>query len=168
VAENDPPTTEGQAPRPLFRALASLSAADLLATLRAAAVLSAAELGIRTVPISRLSGWFGVPLDLEAGAGPPTDTGEALAGRRQLWAQMSPGEQRYVEAVTRVLRRWPFGDGRCLRRSLALGHGLRRRGTVMRIGVARQDGDVEAHAWIEVGGVSVGDDPRFAAFGAER
>lgn len=156
----------GRRPLPLREALSLLSWPERVATVRAGLLVSAVELGVRAIPISRLGRLLGVPLDL--GPSSASVGAEAQTARDDLWERLASEEQRGVEAVARVLRRWPFGDGRCLRRSLAVGHVLRRRQPVMRIGVASEDGDLLAHAWIEVAGVAVGDDPRYLPFEATR
>ena len=49
-----------------------------------------------------------------------------------------------------------YGSERgCLRRSLVMGHVLRRHDPVLRIGVRRTDGGFSAHAWVEVAGEAV-------------
>jgi len=49
----------------------------------------------------------------------------------------------------------------CLPRSIALQHFLQRHGhpAVLRIGVRKEGGRLRAHAWVEVGGELVDDDP---------
>ena len=53
----------------------------------------------------------------------------------------------------------------CLRRSLALGWLLRRRGlpAQLRVGVGKDDGRTHAHAWVELAGRVVNDHPAVAA-----
>ena len=87
----------------------------------------------------------------------------------------SNGDSRLIAAVvTRVGGALPWGP-RCLERSLVLGYLLRRRGhdAQLKIGVRKRDSatldrsgtvsGIEAHAWIEVGGAVVGDDPGVAS-----
>jgi hypothetical protein len=59
-----------------------------------------------------------------------------------------------------VLRHWPFGDT-CLRQALVGGHRLRRLNPTLHVGVAKQGGEVRAHAWLVVAGVVI--DPLYAA-----
>ena len=64
-------------------------------------------------------------------------------------------------AVTRAARYGLFRP-RCLVRALAIQRMLRRHGIVagqINIGVRTRDGAFQAHAWVEVGGVVVGDTP---------
>jgi hypothetical protein len=68
--------------------------------------------------------------------------------------------------VARVMDVWPLGAGPCLRSSLVLGHLIRDRDPVLRLGVARVGHRLRAHAWIEVDGVPVNDPEGFLAFGA--
>jgi hypothetical protein len=78
-------------------------------------------------------------------------------------------------AVNRVGARRLLG-ARCLPRALAAHLMLRRRGIVSRLclGVAREDGALAAHAWVEVGdagivgGEEAGRFTRLAEFGAVR
>lgn len=55
-----------------------------------------------------------------------------------------------------MVAHWPFGRGPCLRQSLVIGHLLRSRQPVLRLGVGEVDGRVMAHAWIEFSGTSIG------------
>ena len=52
------------------------------------------------------------------------------------------------------MRRWPFGTGVCLRRSLVIGRCVRRLRPTLRIGVARHGTGIGAHAWLEVPGAT--------------
>jgi hypothetical protein len=75
---------------------------------------------------------------------------------------------RWAEAIRRVSGR-PYG-GTCLDRSVLLWFLARRHGLParIRVGVADDGGDVVGHAWIEIDGRVVNDDPsvaeRFAVF----
>jgi hypothetical protein len=107
------------------------------------------ELGLRLTTLPRLASWLGVPLDTgRRDAPPPEVTAEHLTA-----SQLAR-----LAAVGAVYSRWPFGDT-CLRRALAVGHTLRSRKPVLRVGVTRQGGAVRAHAWIEFDGESLGSDP---------
>ena len=64
-------------------------------------------------------------------------------------------------AVTRAASYGVFRP-QCLVRSLAIQRMLRRRGvsgSTIRIGVRLRDGEFNAHAWVEIGGVVIGDSP---------
>jgi hypothetical protein len=104
-----------------------------------------AEVGIRSQPLPRVVGWFGLRL-----TGPPS----APCGRRVTGRQL-----RRWRVVEMLMRHWPFGDraGLCLRRSLLLGWVLRDRDPLLRVGVGRIDGTVTAHAWLEFEGSTLGD-----------
>jgi hypothetical protein len=106
------------------------------------------EAGLRTMPLPRLARLLGAPLDVSELTAP--------AGRPEL----GPGELRRERAALRVLRHWPWGDT-CLRRALVVGGRLRRLHPVLRVGVAKMDGRVCAHAWLEIDGASL--DPSGAA-----
>ena len=115
-----------------------------LVVLLAVAVLI--ELGIRSVRLPRLAGWLGVRLH-----GEPT----AASGWRATAKQ-----RRRRRIIEMLARHWPVRDAEswCLRRSLLLGWVLRDRSPLLRIGVARRDGDVTAHAWLELEGGQIGAD----------
>lgn len=81
-----------------------------------------------------------------------------------------PADIRALGALTDLAaRRSPF-PATCLTRSLLLQWMLRRRGVAaeLRIGVRLAQGALDAHAWVEVAGEPVNDDPdiagRFAPF----
>lgn len=118
----------------------------------AVVVAAATEAGLRVMRLPRLAALLGAPLglDQEAPLMPP-DGGTA---------RLSVAERRRLRAAWRVLRHWPFGDT-CLRRALVSGHVLRRRKPVLRVGVAKIEGRIQAHAWLEIDGVSL--DPVGAA-----
>lgn len=106
------------------------------------------EVGLRTLPLPRLARLVGAPLDVTprgpAGGRPDLD-GRALRRER---------------SAVRVMRHWPWGDT-CLRRALVVGQRLQWLRPVLRVGVAKLDGEVSAHAWLEVGGAAL--DPSGAA-----
>lgn len=82
------------------------------------------------------------------------------------WAMAEPDGHRlslweahlHANRLDRACARWPF-EVRCLQRSLVLVWLLRRRGLqgAMRIGIARPAYGLVAHAWVEAGGVAIGD-----------
>jgi hypothetical protein len=78
-------------------------------------------------------------------------------------ARLEMAVRRAALALDRALRRGPLRPS-CLVRALALADLLARRGVpdgLVRIGVRRGDGRViDAHAWVELDGRVVGDDPR--------
>ncbi|MBK8025736.1 MAG: lasso peptide biosynthesis B2 protein [Chloroflexi bacterium] len=65
---------------------------------------------------------------------------------------------RMARMVNAAARRSPY-KANCLKRSLALWWLLRRRGidSELRIGVRKKDNALQAHAWIELGGVVLND-----------
>ena len=70
--------------------------------------------------------------------------------------QLSARDHRVVRCTRRVMRRWPFCEGTCLRQSLIVGFALRRHGPRLRLGVARSGGAFGAHAWLDVCDASIG------------
>jgi len=120
----------------------------------ATGVMVVVEVGLKLVSLSRLARWMGVPLATDQ-APPP------VAGPDDLGI-LTGDEQRAYWALGWVLARWLY-DGTCLRRALALGWFLRRRGPVLRLGMIDDAGPV-AHAWIEIEGRAFNAQPVTATF----
>lgn len=117
---------------------------DLGRTAVAFLLAAVVEVGLHTLRLPRLSRLLGVPLDID----PQRDievTAPVIVPR---WAR------RRLRATRRALRYWPFGDS-CLRLALVGGCLVRRLDPVLRIGVAKHDGEFKAHAWLEIGGLSL-------------
>lgn len=102
-----------------------------------AAVIEAA---VRVVPLPVVARLAGVSL-----AAPDSRDGVEVPA-------LNVTERRAVWLAHAVMQRWPFGGGTCLRRSLIIGHLLRRHAPSLRIGLAREGGPVGAHAWPEIPG----------------
>lgn len=102
------------------------------------------EVGLRTVRLPHLARLLGVPLDTSAQQDVAI-TEPVIVPR---WAR------RRLSAARRALRHWPLGDS-CLRVALVGGCLVRRLDPVLRIGVARHEGEIKAHAWLEIGGLSL-------------
>lgn len=117
---------------------------DIALTAAALALAVVVECGLRLLRLPRLSRLLGVPLDTSGQR--EVDGADPVIVPR--WAR------RRLRCARRALRHWPFGDS-CLRLALVGGCLVRRLDPVLRIGVAKQDGRVRAHAWLEVGGVSL-------------
>jgi hypothetical protein len=98
------------------------------------------EVGLRLGSLPRLARRLGVPLAAEHA----DDT-----ARRAV--RLDARAQRDWRAVGRVMRHWPGDTGTCLRTALVGGFVLRRLGPRLRIGVAKVEGRVQAHAWLEIG-----------------
>lgn len=113
---------------------------ELLTAVHVLSVMILVELLIRWVSLPHLSDLLGVRVNLE-----PPDGDAVQIGLGEL----PPRAARQVRCARRVAGIWPFGDGPCLRRSLVVGHLLRRHGAALRLGVA-DDGDLPAHAWVEI------------------
>ena len=128
-------------PQILLHRVAATMPAEVLITL---VVASRVELALRRHTLSQLATASG--LRLATGDGPVRGQrpGDSLLPR---WAV------RRIAVVEAVMRRWPFGqpDARCLRRSLVLGHRLRRADPALRLGVRRTVNGLTAHAWLEFG-----------------
>src|SRR5690606_32511766 len=108
---------------------------DVVAAL---ATVTAVEIGLRATTLPRLASWLKVPLSTEN------------ASESRDVPVLSPVERRRVRAALRVTRHWPFGDA-CLRQALVIGRRLRRRRPLLRVGVAKIDGQIRAHAWVVIG-----------------
>lgn len=117
---------------------------DLARTAMALALAVVVEVGLHTVRLPVLARVLGVPLDTDA---PRQDevTEPVIVPR---WAR------RRLTAARRALRHWPFGDS-CLRVALVGGCLVRRLDPVLRIGVTKHEGEIKAHAWLEIGGLSL-------------
>jgi hypothetical protein len=128
---------------------------EILVTLHAMAVLAFVELLIRWVRLPRLAHLLGVRLDF----GPVPANIERLRVD-----ELSPRVRRQVRCAARATAFWPIGDGPCLRRSLVIGHLLRRHGAAVRLGVAGAGEAILAHAWVEIDGRPIEDVSAFDAF----
>jgi hypothetical protein len=127
------------------------SPADLWVFTQAWVLLLIADLGLRTFPFARLDRWL-----TPAVQGRKAD--EATVGRL-VWA-------------TAAAARHHLYPMRCLPQAFCLRRLLRRHGIAadLKIGVARQDGALAAHAWVEREGRPVGEasaiEQRFATLGS--
>jgi hypothetical protein len=115
------------------------TAADLWAFTQAWVLLLVADAGTRTLPFARLDRWLA-----PAVKGPAE---EAAVGR-MVWA-------------TAAAARHHLYPMRCLPQALCLRRLLGRHGIAaeLKIGVARQDGELAAHAWVEREGRPLGESP---------
>lgn len=112
-----------------------------------------AEVGLRVLPLRQLSRLLKVGYSA-ASPLPEPDRAADL--------QLPPWAFTRLRTVSTVMRRWPV-DGTCLRHSLIAGQRLRRLSPELVIGVRRtEQGAVEAHAWLQIGGVSL--DPASETF----
>lgn len=98
------------------------------------------ELGLRFLSLSRVCALLRIHLGVDG-----------LAPVHAQLATLSDSERRRIALVHRILARVPW-DGRCLRRSLLIGHVLRHKHPVLRLGTVRRDGTLVFHAWVEVDG----------------
>ncbi len=127
----------------------SASPSRLMALLQCGALMSAAELAVRFVPIERAASWFGATLSFTQPE-PPDERVPVLLARR---------ERLSLSVLSRLARHWPFSPepgGSCLRQSLAASYLVRHRHPRLRLGVAVDERrGVLAHAWVEVDGWAV-------------
>jgi hypothetical protein len=174
-----------------LRRFIQLSAAERRTTLHALTVLLYVEATIRWTRLPRLSGTLGIGLQpqastsggrrLSAGGplGPLVTSTERAPGTHFIEpvaeadlpepvaeADLPEPVARARRSVGRWMRIWPLGAGPCLRESLVLGHLIRDRSPVLRLGVARHGYRMRAHAWIEVDGRPINDPQDFVAFDA--
>jgi hypothetical protein len=117
---------------------------ELPAVVAAAMVAVAVEVGLRTLKLPTLARLMSTPLADDGGAP------EQVVDRYP----MPPRLVLRMRAVRRVMRHWPFGDA-CLRLALVSGQRIRELRPLLRVGVAKGDDGVRAHAWLEVDGVSL-------------
>jgi hypothetical protein len=108
------------------------------------AVAVVVEVGLRTIRLTTLARLVGAPL-ADANV-------ETSGASRQL--DLPAQAVRRLQLCARILRHWPF-DEKCLRRSLVCGWRIRGLDPRLVVGVALVDGEVKAHAWLTVDGVSL-------------
>ncbi|HTQ82957.1 MAG TPA: lasso peptide biosynthesis B2 protein [Pseudolabrys sp.] len=112
----------------------------------AAVTLMLARLAVRLVSPARLFAWANRP-------------------PRQI-RRFAADEARWVSWAVESLAARPWIDALCLPRALATHAMLRRRGIASRLclGVARDNGEIAAHAWVEVGKDNIADESGAAGF----
>jgi hypothetical protein len=125
----------------LARGAAELPLRELLLIFYAALVLLVVELLIRWVPLPRLTRMLGVRLDLSAAP---------VAQAEPAVFDLPHNAQLRLRNMTRVVDRWPFCKGPCLRRSLVTAHLLRAYHPAIRLGTAGTGDTLRAHAWVEI------------------
>ena len=114
-----------------------------------AAMAVLAEIAVKVFSLPRLTRSLGIAL---------VDKGEAVVPTAQLRPHLDAMTiENRARMVDRLYRAWPRKNS-CLRRALVLGYRIRAARPVLEIGVAREEGSIRAHAWIEVDGRVVGDD----------
>ncbi|MGH3922473.1 MAG: lasso peptide biosynthesis B2 protein [Pseudonocardiaceae bacterium] len=132
-----------------------LSLSEQLTTVRVIATALFVEAAIRTWSLPRVAESLGVALS------EPRDEEPLSSGDPAWWGAT---QQRQLRCVRRVMRRWRLANGPCLRESLVIGHLLRRHRPLLRLGVARGGDAYVAHAWLEVAGMSIGEQDAFMPF----
>lgn len=115
------------------------------------AFLLLVELGLRALPLVRLSRLLGVDLRTRPPAAVPPSAK----------LELTRPEIRRLRALDTLVRRRRFAAGPCLRRALVGGRVLRRRHPQLVLGVATRATGLEAHAWIEVCGAALGRSEEF-------
>jgi hypothetical protein len=122
-----------------------LTPADITSILHVLTIAVWMEAAIRLLPLPTATRLAGVSLgtvETTPFLAPPT---------------LTAAERRAVRWSGSVMRRWPLGTGICLRKSLVIGHFVRRLEPTLRIGIARDGNTIGAHAWLEVpGAVNIG------------
>jgi hypothetical protein len=106
------------------------------------------EAALRILSLPRLARLLGVPLELGR-SGAPSGSLDQLP--------LNQAERDLIDTAWRILRHRPF-NGTCLRRALIGGHVLRHHQPLLRLGVAKSHGQVQAHAWVEISGISLDPD----------
>jgi hypothetical protein len=139
-----------------WRLLRAVPIREWPAVVAAVGVAALAEIELRVSKLPSTARRLGVPLAVQRpGLAAPTgpETAAALEPspyqpRLPNWAKLR------LRAVHRVMRHWPFGDT-CLRQALVAGQRLRKLHPVLQVGVAKDDGVVKAHAWLQIDGISL-------------
>jgi hypothetical protein len=137
-----------------LRAARTLSATERWTLCQAWALLLAVDVGLRTLPFPQVQRAI-------AGVQPSMsgESGQTQATIQRLQRLVSVAARNHLYPMT------------CLRRSLALQWLLRRRGIVtqLRLGVQKEERDLNAHAWLEYAGHPIAESPealaRFASLG---
>ena len=126
-----------------LRAFLRMGWPDRLQVLGIVATASVVEAGLRTIKLPTLARLLGVTVDFRSGG---------LA--RPLDEPLPDPLRRRISLVRTVLAYSP-SEPTCLRSSLVCARVLRAVRPTVRIGVARVDGEVKAHAWVELAGRSI-------------
>lgn len=124
--------------RRLLRVL-RLPPAEQFGLLRLLLLRIAIEPLLASMPLPRLASMLGIRF---SGAAQPV-------APRLPADRLSERDRRAVAAANRLTLRGRNRDRRCLRHALLTGHVLRRHDPILRIGAAKKDDAVQAHAWIE-------------------
>jgi hypothetical protein len=133
---------------PVLRTVLGLGPRRWTGAIKLASLALLVEAGLKTVSLLRLARWLHVPLTLDRSSAP-------IGRLDQL--SLTEAEGDLLDTARRVLRHRPF-NGTCLRRALIAGYVLRHHDPTLRIGVAKYSRQVEAHAWLEIGGISLDPD----------
>lgn len=131
-------------PRTRFGSWWRLSTSEKRELLWVCALALLAEIAVKVSSLPRLARALGI----ELADRPPRS-------RRPAPPMDSATLDNKARMVDRVYRHWPRADS-CLRRALVLGFRIRAARPVLRIGVAREQDEIRAHAWIEAGGRVIG------------
>jgi hypothetical protein len=110
---------------------------------RTVIVANRIERSLRRETLDRTARRFGATLSFEPPSVAPDDRNP-----------LADGERREAGIAIAVLRAGPFDDS-CLRRALVLSDVLRRRDPLLRVGVDKVEGEVFAHAWVEIDGFAL-------------
>lgn len=150
----------GRSMWPAVRAARRLTPREVALAGWALVLLALAEVAVRT----RSTVWSAARFGLSFQSG-----GRSANQSATQRPHLSTAEEQAIRIV-QALSTLVYGSEQgCLRRSLVLGHLLRSRKPVLRIGV-RHDGEVgiSAHAWLEIDGYPVGSAGGHLAFDVER
>jgi hypothetical protein len=107
------------------------------------------ELGLRIVGLKRTAQFLRVRLLFEAPGGGATT--------RRADFPLDTVERRRLRIAWLVLTIGPFDDS-CLRRALVGAWQLRKREPAIRVGIRKTTSGINAHAWLEIDGVSLDPD----------
>lgn len=104
---------------------------------------------------ARVARWVPVRGEVDAAPGTVAEAREASPAVADVMRARS------VARLVRAAARYGPLRGNCLERAVATKWALARRDieAEIRVGVRREEGRIEAHAWVECGGVVVDDDP---------
>jgi len=124
------------------RALAAVGPRGWSRVVRTVLVARRIERSLVSEPLDETAKRFGVRLSFD----PPTRVAEDVV--------FDEREAADIRLALRVISHRPF-NGTCLRRALIMGDILRDRDPLLRVGVAKDAGRVQAHAWVEIDGIAL-------------
>jgi hypothetical protein len=126
-----------------IRTASNLTVKDWQLLIQAWVLLLVVDWGLRILPFPRMKSFAGAPRPVKGFLSPEGVVVEI----QRVWRMIRIASRNHLYSMT------------CLRRSLAMQRLLNRRGikTVLRFGVQKEAGQMQAHAWLEYNGEPIGE-----------